>query len=132
MTVERFKHYVLGHAALDADHWTLFQKLYLITTAMKNSRFDVAAVQLIDLRKFVVCHNVLERDMMEECNFPFAKYHTQHNFSILDAIDKINSHIGRSACTIYEINAFEETFLDHIDHSDRQLVEYYLKERNPV
>lgn len=124
MTPDRLIHYTLGHPELDRQHVEMFRLMDSIITLLRGSRYAEADTYLDELYTYTLTHNVFEYQLMTESDFPFKENHTDHNKGVIKAMQKLKDHIGREFVTHYEIVEFEDALSNHIDFSDRQIVEH--------
>ena len=124
MGPERLVHYTLGHTELDRQHCEMFILMDQIILHLRAKEFTEAETHIDTLHDFIITHNEYEYSLMKDSAFPYIDYHQSHNFSIAAAVLKLREHTGREHITHFEISSFEETFTNHIDHSDRQFVDH--------
>ena len=127
MNEERFKHYTLGHAKLDQDHWETAQILSKLVQELKAKCYPVARGHLEKLVCQTILHDALEQTLMMEHNYPYMEWHLTQNEKIVKESSDLLKKIDRQEVSHYEIHNFEDALLAHIDWDDRQLVEFLLK-----
>ena len=123
MTDDRFIHYTLGHPVLDKDHQEMFHIMGEISKLLRQQLFEPAEVLLDKLQKLATKHNNYEHGLMKLYEYPYMNHHLSTTDAVTATALKLRIHEGRNL-SHFDIAHFEETFVNHIDHFDRQFVEY--------
>jgi len=127
MNEERFRHYTLGHPVLDKAHWEMAQVLSQLTKELKAGNFDKARPLLEDIVRHTVEHDLVEQALMVESKYPYAAWHILQNERIIKESNALLENIDKRNVDPFEIHAFEDKLLGHIDWDDRQLADWLNK-----
>lgn len=124
MSVERFKHYTLGNSVIDEQHRGLFKAVDHFVTEMKDNQTGLSKAHGEIILSLWENHVTTEKKIIDECDFPYAEYHLEAHARIKIILrDMVTRNRPYSS---NELIAFEEAFLEHVDHFDRQLIEYHM------
>lgn len=127
MTPDRFVNYTLGISGLDEKHWGIFGTIGTIVKILKTDPTSNVSQYLDELVIKFVEHAEYEAQMMNDCNYPYAKWHLIEHQTMLDSIARIRIQLEASKVDGWVLGQFENMFINHLDHSDRQLTDWYIK-----
>lgn len=125
---EQFAHYVIGHPAIDADHYRL---LCLFQSCKKINSPEELVAELQRLRKYWSDHTVTETDFMVSINFPFLVEHLKQHALVAGEISKVILKVGDMSSNSKVISQTANPMvpllsflLSHIDNYDMQFAKY--------
>ena len=121
MSPERFVHYKVGIAEIDADHWDMMVKSNEVIRLINQHRHDDAFELLLVLYHHVKEHCTKEENLMRGINYKWIIPHIHEHEKILFRLAELDV---TQASPDYQIKSFaqqlEELLVDHIDHTDMQ------------
>jgi hemerythrin-like metal-binding protein len=124
MDSARFKNYILNNDELDKDHWELFQMLDLLICSIKEHRFNDTSAVMDDFLKCFLEHIGHEYALMVEIDFPYIDWHNTCHEHLVRLSEKMKYDVQIKHYDQHAVSKFEESFLDHLDHMDRQIANY--------
>jgi hemerythrin-like metal-binding protein len=140
MSAERFIHYTIGLDEVDKQHFELFTNLDKLVACLKQSNIECCLTMLDEVKAKFVNHCVTEEQLMDSYEYPYVRYHKEHHHTVLigqitsmiDSITKSAKSTNSMYYTPEFIRSFEQTFLNHLDHEDRNFGEWIIKNKKIV
>ena len=124
---ESFNHYKIGHEHTDAAHWELIELMNAAIVFLKKSETSSAIPLILHLEDKLLKHISEEEQLMKEINYPYIDAHKTEHLGIVRDIRKIHNMIDSRVLKEHIVSHFEETIMNHIDHTDMQIAEYLHK-----
>ena len=124
MCADRFINYTLGIDSIDNGHLEIFKLLDELILLIRGKNFIPAAIKLHVLRTTLDVHIEAERALMVEHDYPYIEQHVVDSTQFVKRFVVMQNHIDAKHCPASEVYDFEEAFVYHVDHSDRQFVNY--------
>ena len=123
MTPSRFVHYTINDAH-DKEHWELFQLIDELIVLLKDKLPHEDAV--LTLKSAMHDHFDEEIIYMRTLSFPYVESHILDHNRLLVKLDKFVDDSLRGSAYVHSIVSFEEVFISHIDHFDRQYANFIM------
>lgn len=121
MSPERFNHYKVNDAAIDAEHFDLLSQMAIVIRHAKSGN-TTDAYQLLDtLRVDLKTHFHNEKLHMARTGYKFIDGHIHSHNMMAGQIDKLLFNLTRNTyLLIGTISELESIFIEHIDRDDLQ------------
>jgi hemerythrin-like metal-binding protein len=133
MTADRFVHYKLGHEKIDADHWHLFVMMNTVATELVLGNNESAVDHIVELLEDLSTHIVTEEQDMALAHYPRLPFHCEQHHGLVKAINAITESIEMNKMVSrYTIDSLSELMVYHVDHADRQFIEWTNSNANTV
>lgn len=127
MSPEAFSHYKTDIAEIDKQHLDIINKAGEIIRN-KNLSLDQLTLELKNLSILFISHLDYEEQLMRQINYKYLIPHIEAHKRLKSQFDRILENLkkpGYSKTII--IVKLDKILLDHVDHDDRQYIEYYAK-----
>jgi hemerythrin-like metal-binding protein len=128
---EKFRHYVVGIPALDAEHWELLEMMESLIHSFEAK--DGQAVTIAQaLYERLIAHGKVEEEVFTKIEYTYAPYHIQEHHNLEKKMAGLVEYIMLDPlCNRkYLVRTLEEILFHHIDHADRQVGDFIiLKEK---
>lgn len=125
MSPERFVHYVTGHNEIDQEHVILFVKLSELAKALQDGNVEKASDLVVEVKSLMLSHGLTETHAMKKYNYPYITYHIQQHVQLGTELNDLQTKLGEMKFFSHVfISDFEEKFIDHLDHADRNFVDW--------
>ena len=117
--------YPTGMEALDAINHELFMGFYWLETTLKKGDDDNAGAKqrTKDILKLLKEHRLMEEQLFEALNYPFAAEHTDSHETLQEELDKLSQEICAARCLKYVLPPFHQlrrTMESHIAKHGQQ------------
>lgn len=122
---ERFTHYTLGVADVDAEH---FYMLVLLHKLKKCTDRGEIVIKFAELLHWWETHAATEDRFMKSINYPYREPHMKHHEFIASVLNGLTKKCMQDPNNTLNITVAVDTFItkliDHLDHEDRQFADY--------
>lgn len=125
MSPEAFKHYKTDIDEIDKQHLDILVKANEIVKN-KTLTIDELLSEIEKLNQLFVYHLEYEEELMKQINYKYLKSHIESHQRLKYQFDKIVENLKNPIGDKYHlIEKLDKILLDHVDHDDRQYIEYY-------
>lgn len=125
MSPEAFKHYKTDIDEIDKQHLDILVKANEI---VRNRTLTVTEIltEIEKLNELFVHHLEYEEELMRQINYKYIVYHIESHRRLKHEFNKIIEGLKNPNRNKYHlIEKLDKILLDHVDHDDRQYIEYY-------
>ena len=120
-----FKHYEVGVAAMDSEHWTLLEGVAQVHALVQQGLVQDAHKKIAELKALLLDHFNHEETMMEEIGFPYLSYHKIDHQKTLSLLEKIYEKFPHTNYHEDCVKPVERLMMTHFDSMDSQYASYH-------
>ena len=128
---ERFRHYTMGLAAVDAEHWDLLRCLQHLGHCLTIEEAESTIASFLQAWD---SHHAKEERAMADLVYPWAHFHIEQHAKLGLEFGKLRDKARRSARFDASMKTLAEDtvelLLAHIDHADRQFSEWFAQSQS--
>ena len=125
MSPGAFVHYKTDIKDIDDQHLDILNKANEIVRN-RNLTIEELSDKIEQLDQSFIYHLEYEEEMMRQINYKYLLSHIESHKRLKYEFDKIiNSLKSKSGNKYFLIEKISKILLDHVDHDDRQYIEYY-------
>jgi hemerythrin-like metal-binding protein len=124
--------FAIGIEAIDDQHKKIFEHLLALENSVaKRDPWHILHFFLTQLAEYMKFHVAVEEALLEIIRYPGRTEHRDSHAKLIDQIARLEDQLQEKASGENLVGFFEDWFIRHVLHSDREYAAY-VKEELPA